>query len=168
MAWADVGLIVFLSLCACKKAEPPSVAAPDATAETAPVSGAEVVLRPDGAAPVRVRVRVARTEEQRRRGLMYVQNLPVDEGMLFVFPEDDILQFWMRNTLIPLDMIFIRADLTVAGVVANAEPLTLANRSVGKPSRYVLEVNGGMAKKWGVVAGTPVTFDKVPGYTAKP
>jgi uncharacterized membrane protein (UPF0127 family) len=166
VAWADVGLALFLSLCACKKTDPPPVAAPDAKVEKAPVSGAEVLLKPDGLPPVRVRVRVARTEEQRRRGLMYVQNLPVDEGMLFLFPEEDTLAFWMRNTMIPLDMIFIRSDLTVAGVVENAEPLTLDNRTVGKPSRYVLEVNGGMAKKWGVVAGTPVTFDKVPGYTA--
>lgn len=160
---------MFLSLCACKKAEPPpAVPAADAKVEPATVKGAEVALRPDGSPPVRVRVRVARTEEQRRRGLMYVQNLPVDEGMLFLFPDDDILQFWMRNTVIPLDMIFIRSDLTVAGVVENAEPLTLDNRGVGKPSRYVLEVNGGMSRKWGVTAGTRVTFDNVPGYTARP
>lgn len=161
-------LLLCLSMSACKKAAPLPVAAPDATAEKAPVSGAEVVLRPAGGPPVRVRVRVARTEEQRRRGLMYVQNLPVDEGMLFLFPQEDMQVFWMHNTLISLDMIFIRSDMTVAGVVENAEPLSLENRGVGTPSRYVLEVNGGLAKKWGVAAGTPVTFDKVPGYTARP
>jgi uncharacterized protein len=65
-------------------------------------------------------------------------------------------------------MIFIRSDLTVACVVENAEPLTDKSRDVGKPSRYVLEVNGGMARKWGVKEGTPVTFEGVPGYTARP
>ncbi len=120
-----------------------------------------VVALPAGQPEARVRVSLAKTDEERRRGLMYVQNLPPDDGMLFVFDADADQAFWMKNTLIPLDMIFIKADLTVAGVVANAKPLSLDPRGVGQPSRYVLEVNGGWAAQHGVVAGTKVRFDHI-------
>jgi uncharacterized protein len=121
-----------------------------------------VVVMPDGQPQSRVRVSLARTDVERQRGLMYVQNLAPDDGMLFIFDTDSVLSFWMKNTLIPLDLIFIRSDMTVAGVVANAAPLTLDPRSVGVPSRYVLEVNGGWAQQHGVAADTKVRFDNLP------
>jgi uncharacterized membrane protein (UPF0127 family) len=169
VAFAHVALAILLAVPACKKTEPPPVVnSPDAPAEKAAMNGPAVLLNPNGRPPVRVRVKLARTGEQRRRGLMYVQNLPLEDGMLFLFEEEALQSFWMRNTMIPLDMIFIRSDLTVAGVVENAAPLTEETRDVGKPSRYVLEVNGGMARKWGVKEGTPVTFEGVSGYTGRP
>ncbi len=122
-----------------------------------------VVVMPEGQAQSKVRVSLARTDVERQHGLMYVQNLAPDDGMLFLFDDDEVLSFWMKNTLIPLDMIFIRSDMTVAGVVANAAPLTLSPRTVGVPSRYVLEVNGGWAAQHGVVANsTKVRFDNLP------
>src|SRR2546423_10216633 len=90
------------------------------------------------------------------RGLMYRTHLPPDEGMLFLMGEESDHVFWMHNTLIPLDMIFIGKDLKIAGVVANATPRTDDRRSVGKPSLYVLEVNGGWAAAHGVGAGAAV------------
>ena len=126
-------------------------------------AGPTVLVMPEGQPQSRVRVSLARTDVERQHGLMYVQNLAPDDGMLFLFDEDQVLSFWMKNTLIPLDMIFIRSDMTVAGVVANAEPLTLSPRSVGVPSRYVLEVNGGWAAQHGVAANsTKVRFDNLP------
>jgi len=122
-----------------------------------PASGAAVVVGTN-----RVAVAVARTEPERERGLMYVNYLPMDDGMLFIFDEDSVQMFWMKNTLIALDMIFIRADMTVAGVVANAKPLTLETRGVNEPSRYVLEVNGGWAAAHGVGPGTKVKFENIP------
>ena len=122
-----------------------------------------VVVMPDGQAQSKVRVSLARTDVERQHGLMYVQNLAPDDGMLFLFDEESVLSFWMKNTLIPLDIIFIRSDMTVAGVVANAAPLTLEPRTVGVPSRYVLEVNGGWAAQHGVAANsTKVRFDNLP------
>ncbi len=134
-----------------------STAAPARAQAEAPV----VVLTPSGHDAVRVAVEIASTDEQRRRGLMYRQNLPPDAGMLFLFADDEIHQFWMKNTLIPLDMIFIRNDGTVAGVVENAEPKTLTGRSVGKQSRHVLEVNGGFARLHGIGEGTRVSYEHV-------
>ena len=109
-----------------------------------------------------VNVAIADTPAERTRGLMYVQNLPMDDGMLFIFETEEVQSFWMRNTLIPLDMIFIKSDKTVVGVVANAEPLTLTPRSVGQPSLYVLEVNGGWAARHGVTTGSTVRFEGIP------
>jgi uncharacterized membrane protein (UPF0127 family) len=137
--------------------------APSTDSRPAPpeVEASVVVLTTPGHDPVRVDVEIANTDELRRRGLMYRQNLAPDAGMLFLFQNDEIHQFWMKNTLIPLDMIFIRKDGTVAGVVENAEPKTLTGRSVSKESRHVLEVNGGFARLHGIGEGTRVSYEHV-------
>jgi uncharacterized protein len=121
----------------------------------------QVVLSPEGQPSVRVTVEVVSTPPRIRRGLMFRSHLGADHGMLFLMGRVADHSFWMKNTLIPLDMIFITQDMTVAGVVANAEPQTLKSRTVGKPSLYVLEVNGGWAARHGVTAGTRVAFENV-------
>jgi len=103
-----------------------------------------------------VSLEVAATPAERERGLMYRSSLAEGRGMLFVFDEDGNHGFWMKNTLIPLDMLFIARDGTVVGVHANATPLSTANISVGKSSRYVLEVPGGWAARHGIAAGARV------------
>jgi uncharacterized membrane protein (UPF0127 family) len=111
---------------------------------------------------VAVNVEVVATEPKIEKGLMFRQHLPLDAGMLFMMGFEKDWNFWMRNTLIPLDMIFIAKDMTVAGIVENAEPLTEEPlRHVGKPSLYVLEVNGGWTKQTGVVAGAKVRFENI-------
>ena len=120
-----------------------------------------VILEPDGHPPAEVTVEVARTARQIQRGLMYREYMPPDRGMLFLMREERIHSFWMRNTLIPLDMIFIGKDMTVAGVVANTEPLTDTSRRLDRPSTYVLEVNAGWAAAHRVTAGTRVRFRNV-------
>ena len=104
-------------------------------------------------APLEVKVEVAATADARERGLMWRTALGEDEGMLFVFPGVMEHSFWMRNTLIPLDMLFLGPGGEVLGVVENATPGSLAPRSVGRPSAYVLEVPGGWAARHGVQAG---------------
>jgi uncharacterized membrane protein (UPF0127 family) len=81
--------------------------------------------------------------------------------MLFLMRDNEEHPFWMRNTLIPLDMLFITKDMKVAGIVENAQPLTETLRTIGKPSLYVLEVNGGWTKKHQVAAGAQVRFENV-------
>ena len=100
-----------------------------------------------------VTVEVATTRAEIARGLMYRDHLPYDAGMLFLMDKDAVWSFYMRNTFIPLDMIFIARDLTVAGVVHNAEPCTETPRSIHKPSAYVLETNGGWAAAHQITAG---------------
>ena len=120
-----------------------------------------VVLRPEGRPEVRVRVELARTSQEHARGLMFRDQLEADAGMLFLYEEEGLLAFWMRNTLIPLDMIFISADHRVVGIVENAEPQTDTVRQVDRPSQFVLEVNGGFAAAHGITAGTPVEFRNI-------
>jgi hypothetical protein len=91
-------------------------------------------------------------------------SLPENAGMLFIFDETSVHAFWMKDTLIPLDMIFIDDEGLIAGVVERAEPRTLAPRSVGRPSRYVLEVNGGWSAAHGIRAGDRVRFENVPRF----
>jgi uncharacterized protein len=105
-----------------------------------------------------VQVEVARTDEQRARGLMFRRDLPRDRGMLFIFDETSEHSFWMHNTLIALDLIYLADDRRVVGVVTNAEPRTDTPRTVGKPSRYVVEVGGGEAAAHAVGPGTRAVF----------
>jgi uncharacterized membrane protein (UPF0127 family) len=119
-----------------------------------------VVLQAAGRT-VRVEVEVMRTPEERSRGMMYRRELAAYRGMLFIFDEEEQQSFWMKNTYIPLDMVFINGRLAVVGVVENAEPMTTTSRSVAAPSRYVLEVNGGFARRHGIRAGTPVRLEDV-------
>src|SRR5438093_7648568 len=115
-----------------------------------------VIRGPRGA--VEVSLEVAATRVARERGLMYRTSLAEGRGMLFVFDADGNHSFWMKNTLIPLDMLFIARDGLVVGIHANATPLSMANIQVGKPSRYVLEVPGGWAARHGIAAGAQVEF----------
>lgn len=119
---------------------------------------------PDGVEHV-VEVEVVQKEAELERGLMWRKHLDPDAGMLFLMGETKIHTFWMRNTYVPLDIIFIKDDLTIAGVAADAVPQTENLRSVDTPSSYVLEVNAGWAKKRGIGAGTKVEFVRVKGYS---
>jgi uncharacterized protein len=110
---------------------------------------------------VAVHVEVVASEAKIERGLMYRRHLALDAGMLFFMGYEKDHSFWMRNTLIPLDMIFITKDMRIAGIVENAEPKTEVLRKVGKPSLYVLEVNGGWTKSSGVFPGARVRFENV-------
>lgn len=107
-----------------------------------------------GAHPVEVEI--AANDQSRERGLMWRKSLPEGTGMLFVFRYDEPHSFWMRNTLIPLDMLFIDRDRRVAAIVQNAEPRTLTGRGTEKPTRYVLELPGGWTGKLGVNSGSTV------------
>ena len=95
-------------------------------------------------------VYIAQDFEQRRRGLMFVRSMPERTGMLFVYESDDMHSMWMKNTYIPLDIIFARSDGTVSSVIHRAEPHTLASRGSIEPVRYVLELNAGTARRLGI------------------
>jgi len=104
----------------------------------------------------RIALEIAATPAERERGLMYRSSLADGRGMLFVFERDEDHEFWMKNTLIPLDMLFIAADGRVAGIHASATPLSTVSIAVGQPSRYVLEVPGGYAQRRGIEPGDRV------------
>ncbi len=124
-----------------------------------------VFMAPEG--EVTVIVEVADSPDTLERGLMFRESLPDGTGMIFVFQDRRDRTFWMKNTLIPLDMIFVDGDpgaaqASVVGVVAQAEPETLTTRRCGRPSRWVVEVPGGYAARHGIVAGVPMRFVDMP------
>ncbi len=101
-------------------------------------------------------VELARTPAERERGLMFVRELPEGRGMLFDFERDQEVAMWMRNTFIPLDMLFIRADGRIHRIAENTEPMSERIIPSGGPVRAVLEVIGGTARKLGITAGDRV------------
>jgi hypothetical protein len=102
-------------------------------------------------------VEVASTREQRARGLMFRKELPERRGMLFDFGREQEIRMWMKDTLIPLDMIFIESDGRVLRIEQNAERESLSVISSGGPARLVLEVKAGTAKRFGISAGDRVS-----------
>ncbi len=111
---------------------------------------------------------LAQTNRERSKGLMNRLHLPLGQGMLFVYPYAHEPAFWMKNTLIPLDIIFLTSEGRVTFVYENAQPGDLTPVSGGDNVRYVLEINGGLARKIGISAGSelrsPVLKQKISAW----
>jgi uncharacterized membrane protein (UPF0127 family) len=105
-----------------------------------------------------VQAEVARTQEELMRGLMFRRELGADSGMLFIFPDESLRTFWMRNTYIPLDMIFLSASRVVVGIEENTVPFDERGRGPDKPARFVVEVRGGAARQHGLGVGARAEF----------
>ncbi len=155
--------LIFVSLCcriplmACK---PHQSDTKNASPSSLPIG---VVIFKTEARTLRVQVEIVKSEKDRAKGLMYRKELGAHKGMLFIFDSEEIQSFWMKNTYIPLDMIFINKKMEVVGVIENASPMTTNSRSVSNPSIYVVEVNAGYAKQYGITRGTKVGFEGVGG-----
>ncbi|OPY83539.1 MAG: hypothetical protein A4E65_00509 [Syntrophorhabdus sp. PtaU1.Bin153] len=105
---------------------------------------------------------LAVTESQHARGLMHRVSLRDDTGMLFIFNNEELRHFWMRNTLIPLDLVFIDSQRIVVSVHCDARPLDESAITSRFPARYVLEINAGLVSKCGIGSGMRVRFDNLP------
>ena len=108
----------------------------------------------------RFTVEVARSFEQQQTGMMNRNSLAPDRGMIFPYDPPQPVAFWMKNTLIPLDMIFIRADGTIARIAANTVPLSLETVPGGEPVAAVLEIDGGRAAELGIREGDRVSWPR--------
>lgn len=101
-------------------------------------------------------VEFADDSKERTVGLMYVQELAEDHGMFFIFPRETPLSFWMKNTLIPLDIIFLDEGMRVVDIRHDFEPCVeepCEGYTSKSPAKYVLEINGGLARKYGIEEG---------------
>jgi uncharacterized membrane protein (UPF0127 family) len=117
-----------------------------------------IVFPSDGDAErLEFQVEIALTSEQQTQGLMFRESMGEFEGMLFVFPNEELHNFWMKNTLLPLDIIFIRSDGTIATIAERTTPLSEALVPSRVPVRSVLELNGGTAEKIGLRIGDRVS-----------
>jgi uncharacterized membrane protein (UPF0127 family) len=160
-------LAVLLLLFGCTKAMPPVPATqttpPQSVTQTAPAApaawtGPRVIL-PDGFG---VKIEIANEEELRADGLMYRDSLASDAGMLFFFPAEGEYPFWMKNTRIPLDMIWIDSNRRIVHVKHDVPPCRTPDCPSYPPNanaKYVLEVAGGVAKQHGLKTGDVLTFE---------
>ena len=105
-------------------------------------------------------VEVAKTIEERRTGLMYKKKLLNNEGMLFIFPREKIIQLWMKNTYIPLDVIFISENKVIVDIKKNMEKLSETIVKSKVRSRYALEFNAGLINKLDIEIGDKVLFNE--------
>jgi uncharacterized membrane protein (UPF0127 family) len=113
----------------------------------------------DGTVTPPFSVEVAATEAQRRKGLMYRREMAEDHGMLFLFTEEEVQSFWMKNTILSLDMVFVSKDWEIVGILDRVPPQNEAPRKVDGVSQFVIEFGGGVMKKFGVEAGDKVLVD---------
>jgi uncharacterized protein len=107
-------------------------------------------------------VKLAQTEEEKKMGLMFKENLNPDSGMLFIFAKEGVYPFWMKNTLITLDIVWINEEKEVVFISKNTQPCLENNcRSItpDKNSKYVLEINGGILDKIGLRVGDKLIFN---------
>ncbi|MFD0860652.1 DUF192 domain-containing protein [Sungkyunkwania multivorans] len=135
----------------------------------APVKKVEMVFKKEGSLTLlkatgdtikQLEIEIADNEYERQTGLMYRKNMREDRGMLFVFKDEQPRSFYMKNTKIPLDIIYIAADHTVVNIAKNTNPQDESSVPSNGPAQYVLEVNAGMSERWGIEAGDKILFTR--------
>ena len=132
-------------------------------AQLASFERAELVIETAAGGKHSFQVELALTPEQQAQGLMFRRELAEDAGMLFLYRRSGFVSMWMKNTLIPLDMVFIAADGRIAYVAERTVPGSLASISAGEPVKAVLELNGGTAARLGIRPGDRVIYPALGG-----
>jgi len=167
---SPVGLVVFALVVlvnACSASsdspadQPTPIAGPSPAARNPRMPGA---VLGDGTS---LTLELALTQEEITQGLMFRPSLPEDRGMLFVFAVERVPSFWMKNTLIPLDLLFLDGGGAIVEIVADAQPCAAEPCPQYIPARAVwavLEVNAGTAERHGLAVGDRIEFQRVPGY----
>ncbi|PAU93959.1 hypothetical protein CK503_09850 [Aliifodinibius salipaludis] len=105
-----------------------------------------------------IEVAIADSDKERNQGLMDVRDLPSDKGMLFIFDENQPRSFWMANTPLSLDIMFVNADFEIVRIHQNAEPFSEKSFESEEPAKYVIETNGGFSVSHDIQEGTKVSF----------
>ena len=142
-----------LAIAACQPAAPVALSRSPAGLEQVPLT----VTSARGEVH-RFTVEIARTLPEQEVGLMNRPSLAPDRGMIFPYNPPEAVAFWMKNTLIPLDMVFVRTDGTIARIAANTVPLSLEQVPAGEPVGAVLEIAGGRAAELGLAPGDRVRW----------
>jgi uncharacterized membrane protein (UPF0127 family) len=127
----------------------------DNYAEDSVFDSGQVTFMPQN---IKIKVKVAENNAQRSQGLMFVKKMSENEGMIFLFPTEQKQAFWMKNTYIPLDIIYLGADFKVRNIHENATPMSEEIIPSVLPTKYVVEVNAGFVKKHGIKFGDSIEF----------
>ena len=107
-----------------------------------------------------IQIQIADNDDERAEGLMWRKFMPEDDGMLFIFDDEEPQTFWMKNTYIPLDMVFADKSGNIVSIYPEAAPLSEASIPSGEPAKYVVEVNGGFCARFGIGVGDRIVFEK--------
>ncbi|MFY0255891.1 DUF192 domain-containing protein [Chitinophaga sp. 30R24] len=107
----------------------------------------------------KIDIQLAKTDQQRTDGLMYRKSMSDDQGMLFIFPDMEERAFWMKNTYISLDIIYIADNMEIVSIQKYATPLSEESLPSYKKAKYVLEVNGGFSDKYHISYGDKITYE---------
>ena len=122
-------------------------------------TGSLAFQKPDGSEITSIQIAVADTDDTRSAGLMDVNDLPQDHGMLFIFDDERERSFWMANTPLSLDIIFADKDGKIVRIHRNTPPFSQENFESGAPSMYVVEVNAGFTIEHDITEGDMIEFD---------
>jgi len=113
----------------------------------------ELVIERDSKTIEKLSVEIAETNREMEYGLMFRHDMAPDHGMIFLFPYPQHIQMWMKNTFLPLDMVFFSEDRKIVAIAANARPQDENIIDTGTNAKYVLEINAGLAAKWNLKVG---------------
>lgn len=149
-----IALFVLGSIFSCKNENTPAAVQNNEPIEIEFLKEGELTLSNNDSIIKQLDIEVAKNNNERAIGLMNRSSMKENQGMIFVFEQDNNTGFWMKDTRIPLDIIYIGEDSTVISIVKNKQPFDLNAEGATAPYRYVLEVNGTMADKWGIKEGT--------------
>ncbi|WP_179022422.1 DUF192 domain-containing protein [Winogradskyella forsetii] len=108
-------------------------------------------------------IEIADDEYETQTGLMYRTKLETNHGMLFIFPDVQMRSFYMKNTKIPLDIIYIDENKTIVSFQKNAQPMNETSLPSEAPAKYVLEINGGLSDEWKLAVGDQISFTLTDG-----
>lgn len=123
--------------------------------------GELVFQKPDGSTISNIDVEIADNDDQRSLGLMFRTSMAENQGMLFVFPYEGSQSFWMKNTVLSLDMIFVNANMEIVKIHHNTTPFSEQSYASGVPAQYVVEVNAGYTNKMGIKEGDKILWKKI-------
>ncbi len=159
LSLATLSLFLSLSLTSCgdddKKQE---------VIETDPINftkeGELYMIKASGDTLKKLDIELAESDYEHQTGLMYRESMEDDQGMLFIYDDERVRSFYMKNTYIPLDIIYYAADSTLVSIQKNTTPRDETSLPSEGPAKFVLEINGGLSDAWGVEQGDKISFKK--------
>ena len=165
--WASVlagVILVSATAAACREEPRMNADQPPAASKAEPAfrkHGELVIMSADNRVKVKIDIEIAETPDEVEIGLMNRSSMRPNQGMLFVFHDEDYRSFWMKNTILPLDMIFINADMDIVTIHADTTPFSEQSYPSTRPAQYVLEVNAGFAHDHGISVGDRVFWQRM-------
>lgn len=153
-----LALLISMSVYSCKETKEERVIKP--TEFTFTKEGTLILTKADSSLIKKIDVEFAEDDYERETGLMHRTSMDPLQGMLFILDEEKLQNFHMKNTLIPLDLIFIDSNKKVVSFAENATPMNLTSLSSQVPAKYVLEINGGLSEEWVIEIGDTVDWTK--------